>query len=371
MNKSKMRLAMAGILSLSLLGAACGSDEDEATTTSAAASTSAAAATTVAGEATTTEAADVTTTEAAESETTEAAESETTEAMEEEPAGDLSGDIAIDGSSTVTPLITLAAEDFQNANGDVRVTVGTSGTGGGFGKFCAGETDISMASRPIKEKETAVCEAEGIEAVEFIVANDALSVIVSPDNDFATCLTVEQLATMWSPESEGTVNNWNQIDPSFPDQEFTLFGAGSDSGTFDYFTEEINGDTGVIRTDYTPTEDDNVTVQGIEGDAGAVGFLGLSYVLENEGQVKALEIDGGDGCVAPSAETVIDGTYTPLGRPLFIYFKAESLTRPEVKAFADFYVENQDEITVEALFVPLNDEQKATQQEELSAIDAG
>ena len=267
-------------------------------------------------------------------------------------------------------MITLAAEDFQTANSGVRVTVGTSGTGGGFEKFCAGETDISMASRPIKDEEIATCADASIVPVEFIVANDALSVIVNPDNDWAPCLTVEQLATMWGPDSEGSVNNWNQIDPSFPDQDLTLYGAGSDSGTFDYFTESINGEVGVVRTDYNPSEDDNVTITGVTGDRGAAGFLGLSYVLENEDKVKAVEVDGGEGCVAPTAETVIDGTYTPLGRPLFIYFKAESLTRAEVKAFAEFFVANQDELTVEALFIPLNDEQKAAQQEELAAVEA-
>jgi phosphate binding protein len=293
---------------------------------------------------------------------------ETTEAPDD-GGGPLSGEIAIDGSSTVTPLITLAAEDFQIANPDVRVTVGTSGTGGGFEKFCAGETDISMASRPIKDEEVAACEGAGIEPVEFIVANDALSVIVSPDNTITECLTVEQLNTMWAPEAEGVVTNWNQVDPAFPDQGLTLFGAGSDSGTFDYFTEEIMGDTGVIRTDYNPSEDDNVTIQGVEGDAGAVGFLGLSYVLENPDRINALEIDGGGGCVAPSAETVIDGTYVPLGRPLFIYFKAESLERPEVKAFAQYYADNQEAITTEALFIPLSDEQSAAQQAELAEIE--
>jgi phosphate transport system substrate-binding protein len=284
---------------------------------------------------------------------------------------ELEGTIIIDGSSTVTPLITVAAEDFQIENPGARVTVATSGTGGGFEKFCVGETDISMASRPIAEDETATCETNGIEPVEFIVANDALSVIIHPDNDWAGCLTVEQLNTMWKPESEGVVTNWNQIDPSFPDQALTLFGAGSDSGTFDYFTDEINGEEGVIRTDYNPSEDDNVTIVGVEGDVGAVGFLGLSYVLENEGRILAAEIDGGGGCVAPSAETVIDGTYIPLGRPLFIYFKAESLERPEVAAFAQYYADNQEFITTTALFIPLSEEQAAQQQAELDEIAGG
>lgn len=285
--------------------------------------------------------------------------------------GDLEGTIIIDGSSTVTPLITVAAEDFQAANPGVRVTVATSGTGGGFEKFCVGETDVSMASRPVSEEEAATCESNGIEPVEFIVANDALSVIVNPDNDWTSCLTVEQLNTMWAPESEGSINNWNQIDSSFPDQSLELFGAGSDSGTFDYFTDEINGDEGAIRTDYNPSEDDNVTIVGVEGDVGALGFLGLSYVLENEGRIIPLDVDGGSGCVAPSAESVIDGSYVPLGRPLFVYFKAESLQRPEVGAFAQYYADNQETITETALFIPLSEEQAASQQADLDEIMGG
>jgi phosphate transport system substrate-binding protein len=291
------------------------------------------------------------------------------------PSGDgnggLEGTIIIDGSSTVTPLITVAAEDFQAANPGVRVTVATSGTGGGFEKFCVGETDVSMASRPISEDESASCAANGIEPVDFIVANDALSVIVNPDNDWSSCLTVEQLNTMWAPESEGTVNNWNQIDSSFPDQSLQLFGAGSDSGTFDYFTDEINGNEGAIRTDYNPSEDDNVTIVGVEGDVGALGFLGLSYVLENQGRIIPLDIDGGNGCVAPSAETVIDGSYVPLGRALFVYFKAESLERPEVGAFAQYYADNQEAITETALFIPLSEAQAASQQATLDEITGG
>ena len=195
--------------------------------------------------------------------------------------------------------------------------------------------------------------------------------VVNTENDWATCLTVEQLATMWGPDSEGTVNNWNQIDPAFPDQALTLFGAGSDSGTFDYFTEEINGEAGAIRTDYNPSEDDNVTVTGVEGDTGAVGFLGLSYVLENEGRIKALEIDGGDGCVAPSAETVIDGTYVPLGRPLFIYFKAESLARPEVKAFAEFYSDEPGRPDHRGAVRPAQRRAEGRAGGELAAVEAG
>ncbi|HJQ76532.1 MAG TPA: PstS family phosphate ABC transporter substrate-binding protein [Acidimicrobiia bacterium] len=295
-------------------------------------------------------------------------DSDTSDDTTQGASGALEGTIVIDGSSTVTPLMTVAAEDFQAENPDVRVTVATSGTGGGFEKFCVGETDVSMASRPITEEETATCGENGIEPVEFIVANDALSVIVNPDNDWATCLTVEEINKMWAPESEGVVTNWNHVNPSFPDRALTLFGAGSDSGTFDYFTDEINGEEGAIRTDYNPSEDDNVTIVGVEGDPGAVGFLGLSYVLENQGRVIPLEVDGGAGCVAPSAETVIDGSYVPLGRPLFVYFKAESLQRAEVGAFARFYADNQESITTTALFIPLSEEQAAAQQASLDAM---
>ncbi len=282
---------------------------------------------------------------------------------------DVTGSIIIDGSSTVAPLITIAAEDFQTKNSGVRVTVGTSGTGGGFEKFCAGETDIANASREIKDSEKEACAAKGIEPLELIVANDALSVVVNNDNDWATCLTVDQLKKMWEPAAEGKVSNWNQIDSSFPDQALGLFGAGTDSGTFDYFTKAINGEEGASRTDYNPTEDDNVTVKGVQGDAGAIGYFGFSYLEENAGSVKALEIDGGKGCVAPSAEAVQDGSYVPLSRPLYIYVSKAAAARPEVKAFVDYYFENQDSISEEALFVPLDETQRTKAAEELAAID--
>ena len=270
--------------------------------------------------------------------------------------GGLSGTIQIDGSSTVAPLSEAAAEQFQEENGGVRVVVGTSGTGGGFQKFCAGETDISDASRPIKEEEAALCEQNGIAFEQVTVANDGLAVVVNPENDWAQCLTTEQLAAIWEPGS--TVSNWNQVDPSFPDEPLSLFGPGTDSGTFDYFTEEINGEGGASRTDFQPAEDDNVIVQGVQGSRGALGYFGLSYVEENEGAIRALEVDGGDGCVAPSAETVLDGSYTPLGRPLFIYVSDQALARPEVAAFIDFYIENDETIAEQALFIPLSDEQQ-------------
>lgn len=284
-------------------------------------------------------------------------------------AAGISGSVVADGSSTVAPLTEAAADFFREEAPDVNVTVATSGTGGGFAKFCADETDISDASRPIKDEEAALCEEAGIEYTEIVIANDGLSVVVNPENDFAKCLTVEQLNTIWGPEAEGTVTNWNQVDPSFPDLPLALFGAGTDSGTFDYFTDAINGEEGAIRTDYSPSEDDNITVQGVAGDEGAVGFLGLSYVEENPDSMKAIEVDGGAGCVAPTAETVQDGTYTPLGRPLFIYVNNASYAdKPQVKAFVDFYVESEAEVAEAALFIGLTEEQKTTAQDELATL---
>jgi phosphate transport system substrate-binding protein len=281
-------------------------------------------------------------------------------------SGELSGAIRVDGSSTVAPLTEAAAELFQAENPDVRVTVGTSGTGGGFEKFCAGETDISDASRAIEEDEVALCKKGGIDFEEVQVANDGLAVVVNPANDFATCLTVEELKKIWEPKSE--VKNWSQVNPEFPDTEMELFGAGTDSGTFDYFTEAINGEEGASRTDYNATEDDNVTVQGVQGSEGGIGYFGLSYAEQNPDAVKTVEVDGGDGCVAPSAETVQNATYEPLSRPLFIYPQAESLKRPEVKAFVEFYLANSDAIAEQALFVPLTEEQLTKAEKTVSQL---
>ena len=281
-------------------------------------------------------------------------------------SAELSGTIRVDGSSTVAPLTEAAAELFQAENPDVRVTVGTSGTGGGFEKFCAGETDISDASRAIEEDEVKLCEKNNVAFEELQVANDGLTVVVNPNNDWASCLTVDELKTVWEPKSQ--VNNWSQVNPDFPDQEIELFGAGTDSGTFDYFTEAINGEEGASRTDYNATEDDNVTVQGVQGSEGAMGYFGLSYAQQNPDAVKPVEIDGGDGCVAPSAETVQDGSYKPLSRPLFIYPSAEALQRPEVKAFVEFYLENQQQITEQALFVPMTEEQLAESQDKVAKL---
>ena len=283
----------------------------------------------------------------------------------------LSGTINVDGSSTVAPLTEAAADLFRADNSGVQIPVGTSGTGGGFEKFCAGETDISDASRAIKPEEPTegvACESNGITYEELTIANDGLSVVVNKDNTWATCLTVEQLKAIWGPDS--TVNNWNQVDPAFPDEELALYGPGTDSGTFDYFTDAINGEEGASRTDYSPSEDDNVTIQGVSGTKGGMGYFGLSYYEQNTDKLNVVEINGGDGCVKPTTETVQDGSYTPLSRPLFIYPKAESLKRPEVLAFVKFYVENSAEIAETALFVPMTEEQRSEATAKVDALVA-
>jgi phosphate transport system substrate-binding protein len=270
----------------------------------------------------------------------------------------LSGDVIVDGSSTVGPLTTGAAEDFREQQPDVNVEVGISGTGGGFERFCAGETDISDASRPIDEEEEApVCADGGIEYDDYNVAIDAITMIVNVENDWATCLTTEQLKKIWEPKAEGKITNWNQVDPSFPDVPLTLAGPGTDSGTFDYFTDEINGEEGASRTDYNASEDDNVTVQAVAGDEGGLGYLGYTYYEENTDTLKALEVDGSDGCVAPSAEAAQDGTYVPLSRPLFIYVKTESLTaKPQVAGFVDYYLNNAISLAEQFQFIPVTDD---------------
>ncbi|HWM63967.1 MAG TPA: PstS family phosphate ABC transporter substrate-binding protein [Solirubrobacterales bacterium] len=270
---------------------------------------------------------------------------------------DLSGSIRIDGSSTVAPLTEAVAEQFEAENSDVRVTVGTSGTGGGFEKFCAGETDISDASRAIEPEEVAACKENGVVNEEVRVASDALTVVVNPENP-VNCLTVEQLGAVWGPDSE--LSNWSQIpglEEEF-DEELALFGPGTDSGTFDYFTEEINGEEGASRKDYNNVgENDNATVTGVQGSPGGMGYFGFSFYQENEGTLKALEVDGGKGCVAPSSETAQNDAYVPLSRPLFIYPSADALKKPEVKAFVDFYLDNANAVAESVGFIPLTDEQ--------------
>ncbi len=277
--------------------------------------------------------------------------------------GDLSGRIEVDGSSTVGPFTTAAAERFQSEQAGVQVTVGVSGTGGGFERFCRGETDLSNASRPIKDEEVTACKDGGIDYVEFQVANDALTVVVNKDNDWVTCLTTKQLKTIWGPDSK--VGSWNEVDPSFPDEKLSLFGPGTDSGTFDYFTDEINGEEGASRSDFSASEDDNNTVTGVAGEKGGLGYFGFSYFEENQDTLKAVEIDGGDGCVAPSVENAQNGTYKPLARPLFIYAKTEALAKPEVEGFMRYVLDNGIEIAEASKYVPLTDEQLSKAQGDL------
>jgi phosphate transport system substrate-binding protein len=288
-------------------------------------------------------------------------------------ASGLSGQIRIDGSSTVGPLTETAAELFQGDNPDVQVTVGTSGTSGGFEKFCAGETDANDASRPIEPTEEKICADNGVEYEEVQVANDALSVIVNPNNPL-TCITVDQLKQIWDKGS--TVDSWGDIegelDADVGDEELTLFGPGSDSGTYDYFTEEINGEEGVIRTDYNSIgEDDNAAINGVAGDEWAMAYVPFSFVQEAGETVKSLEIDDGDGCVAPTEQTVQDGTYVPLGRPLFIYPSQEALQDEAMVEFVRFYIDNQEQITTDATFIPMTEEQTATSEKTVESLAGG
>ena len=263
--------------------------------------------------------------------------------------------IKIDGSSTVYPITEAVAEEFQKArSGAVRVTVGISGTGGGFKKFCAGETVISDASRPIKESEQEKCKAEGIEYIELPVAYDALTVVVNPENTWANSMTVEELKKMWEPSAQGKIKRWSQVRNSWPNEGLKLYGPGSDSGTFDYFTEEIVGKSGDSRADFTASEDDNVLVQGVAEDKGAIGYFGFAYYEANKNRLKAVAIDGGDGPVLPSAETVNNGTYKPLSRPIYIYVNAKAVKeRPELKDFVEFYIDNAPKLVAEVAYVPL------------------
>jgi phosphate transport system substrate-binding protein len=289
-------------------------------------------------------------------------------------SGGLSGTITADGSSTVAPLASAAAELFKAQNPGVNVVVGTSGTGGGFKKFCVGEIDISNASRPIKaddEEEGLACAKNDVKYEEIQVANDGIAIVINKENTWAECMTVEQLNKMWEPAAKDTVNNWNQVDPSFPDQSLKLFGAGTASGTFDFFTDAINGEEGASRSDYNPSEDDNVTITGVEGDKGALGYFGLSYYEQNKDKLNIVKVDSGDGCVEPTTATVQDGSYAPLSRPLFVYPTDELLARPEGIAFVTYFVENSDEIATKSLFVPLTAEQSATSKQEIEALAGG
>lgn len=264
----------------------------------------------------------------------------------------LKGTITADGSSTVGPYVQAAAEGFQKKNKGVRVTVGISGTGGGFERFCKGETDISDASRKIKQTSEAVnCRNSGIRYIAFAVANDGISIVVNKENTWASCLTTAELKKMWQPGSK--VDNWKDIRPGFPDVKLKLFGPGTDSGTFDFFTEEIMGKSRASRSDYQASEDDNVLVQGVAGEKGGLGYFGLSYFEENQDKLKLLAVDSGSGCVKPSTKTVQGRMYKPLGRPLFIYVKVASFKRAEVQAFVDYILDNEKAIAKRARFIPL------------------
>ena len=280
-------------------------------------------------------------------------------------SGQLTGSIEIDGSSTVYPITEAVAEEFMGSQPDVRVTVGVSGTGGGFSRFCAGETAISNASRPIKDSEREQCAAAGVDPVELEIAYDGLSLVANPQNTFAQCLTTEELRTIWAPGS--TVRNWSQVRNGFPDQEIKLYGPGTDSGTFDYFTDVINGEEGASRSDYTASEDDNVLVQGVQGDAASLGYMGFAYYAENQQALKLIAIDSGSGCVQPSPETIRGGQYAPLSRPIFIYVARSALQRPEVRAFVDYYLEHAAELSESVGYVPL---EPADYQAARAALDA-
>lgn len=266
--------------------------------------------------------------------------------------------IAADGSSTVFPITEAVAEEFQRATPGTRVTVGSSGTGGGFQKFCRNETDISNASRPVQPTEVDACAKAGVEFIEIPVAYDGLAVVVHPKNTWATSMTVAELKRLWEPAAQGKVTRWNQIRPGWPDQEIHLFGAGVDSGTFEYFTEALVGKAKQSRGDYTSSEDDNVIVQGVSGDVNALGYFGYAYYEQNKDKLKLVAVDdenpaNGAGPIAPSPETVANGTYRPLSRPVFIYVKTKSLDRPEVKSFIDFFLDKGQPLVREVGYVQL------------------
>ena len=265
----------------------------------------------------------------------------------------LFGKIRINGSSTVFPITEAVAEEFQKLHRKVRVTVGISGTGGGFKKFATGQTDINDASRPIKGKEKDKAEKNGIDYIELPVAYDGLSVVVNPKNEFLDYLTVTELRKIWQPGS--TVKNWNDVRPDWPNKPIKLYGPGADSGTFDYFTKKINGKSQASRSDYTASEDDNVLVMGVAGDTYSLGYFGYAYYKENQDKLKVVAIDGGDGPIKPSETTINDGTYKPLSRPIFIYVSNKAAKRPVIKEFVSFYLKNATVLSKEVGYVPLPD----------------
>lgn len=279
--------------------------------------------------------------------------------------------IKIDGSSTVFPITEGIAEEFQKTKKDVKVTVGISGSGGGFKKFCRGEIDISNASRPMAKKELDACKEGGIEFVELPIAYDGLAVMVNPKNTWVTSMTVAELKKMWEPEATGKITKWNQIRPEWPDTPIKLFAPGVDSGTFDYFTEAINGKAKASRTDFSASEDDNVLVQGIANDKGAIGYFGYSYYEENKNKLKLVGIDAGKGPVFASPKTIMDGTYTPLSRPVFIYVSKKSIEKPEVKEFVNFYLKNAAKIIKQVKAIPLPDKAYKLAEERFAKVRTG
>jgi phosphate transport system substrate-binding protein len=282
--------------------------------------------------------------------------------------------VKIDGSSTVFPITEAMAEDFQQSmKGKVKVTVGISGTGGGFKKFCRGETDISNASRPILKSEMEACRAAGVQYYELPIAYDALTVVINPKNTWAAQLTPADLKKMWEPAAQGKVKTWKQVNPAWPDQPLKLFGPGADSGTFDYFTEATVGKAKSSRGDYTASEDDNVLVQGVSRDVNALGYFGFAYYVENQDKLKAVAIamQPGKPGVLPSFETVENGTYQPLSRPIFIYVNAKSLERPEVRQFLEFYMKNADRLVREVKYIPLPQKAYAYNMEHVSRKQLG
>lgn len=286
----------------------------------------------------------------------------------EETTNATSGAITIDGSSTVYPITEAVAEEFRTENGEVKVTVGVSGTGGGFKKFSRGETDINDASRPIKEAEAATCKENNIDYVELTVAYDGLAVLVNKSNTWVNDITVDELKKIWEPSAQGKITRWNQIRKEWPDEEFHLYGPGVASGTYDYFTEAIVGKSGESRGDFTASEDDNVLVQGIEGDKNALGFFGLAYYEENKERLKLVGVNAGKGIITPTVATVKDGTYSPLSRPVFIYVSKKAAERPEVRSFVEFYITNAPELVQDVGYIPLPDEQYKKEAEEFSAF---
>ena len=288
---------------------------------------------------------------------------------EESSTEELSGEIRIDGSSTVFPFAQAAAELFNEEQPNVQIAVGQSGTGGGFEKFCAGETDISDASRPIEDDEVAVCEENAVEFDEIAVANDGISVVTSKELA-VDCLTVDQLKKIWEPKS--TIKNLSEVDPSLPDAELTLFGPGTDSGTFDFFTDQINGEEGASREDYEASEDDNQLVTGVSGSSGGLGYFGFSYYEQNQDKLNLVGVGADAGsCMKPSAETIQDGSYTPLSRQLLMYPSKEAMARPEVAAFMKFVVENEAAIADASQIVSLTDEQQAEAQQKIESLGGG